>query len=99
MNNIEYRVTTVTAQGRYLKQTQSITLSSNTRRVLVFCHELFSTHDRRTKDLIEVVIQLNAKEGFMALSTFHTDTLEVYPIIFVDPSKVTNHLYLSIAKA
>lgn len=42
----------------------------------------------RTKDLIEVVIQLNAKEGFMAISTFHTRTLRVYPIIFVDPAKV-----------
>lgn len=46
----------------------------------------------RTKDLVEVVIQLNAVEGFMALSTFHTDKLEVYPIIFIDPTKVSEYL-------
>lgn len=44
----------------------------------------------RTKDLIDVVVQLNAKEGFMAVSTFHSETLQVYPIIFVDPQKVTS---------
>lgn len=42
----------------------------------------------RTKVLIDVVLQLNAQAGFMALSTFNTATLQVYPIIFVDPSKV-----------
>lgn len=45
-------------------------------------------YPHRTKDLIEVVIQLNATQGFMAVHTFHTGTLEVYPMIFVDPSKV-----------
>lgn len=45
----------------------------------------------RSKDLIEVVIQLNAKEGFMAVSTFHTEKLIVYPLIFIDPSKVNEH--------
>ncbi|CAM9501837.1 unnamed protein product, partial [Sphacelaria rigidula] len=37
----------------------------------------------RTKDLIEIALQLNAKAGFMALSSFNTHSLEVYPIIFI----------------
>lgn len=42
----------------------------------------------RTKDFIEVVIQLNETKGFLAVTTFHTDLLQVYPVIFVDPAKV-----------
>lgn len=42
----------------------------------------------RTKDLIEVVIQLNEKKGFLAVTMFHTERLQVYPTIFVDPAKV-----------
>lgn len=42
----------------------------------------------RTKDLIEVVIQLNEAKGFLAVTTFHTDRLQVYPTIFVDHAKV-----------
>ncbi|CAM9509175.1 unnamed protein product, partial [Choristocarpus tenellus] len=33
----------------------------------------------RTQDLIQVVIQLNAKEGFIAVSTFDTAKQEAYP--------------------
>ena len=36
-----------------------------------------------------MVIQLNSRVGFMAVSTFNTETLKAYPIIFVDPSKVS----------
>eukprot|EP00903_Cladosiphon_okamuranus_P020676 g18985.t1 len=42
----------------------------------------------RTKDLIQVVIQLNETKGFLAVTTFHTDLLQVYPAIFVDPAKI-----------
>lgn len=35
-----------------------------------------------------MVIQLNETKGFLAVTTFHTDRLQVYPAIFVDPAKV-----------
>ncbi len=56
------------------------------RRLNIFPRVPFSIP--RTKDLIEVVIQLNSTKGFLAVSTFHTDRLQVYPIIFIDPAKV-----------
>lgn len=60
---------------------QSTRLSASPAGILCF----FSP---RTKDLIEVVIQLNETKGFLAVTTFHTDRLQVYPSIFVDPAQV-----------
>ena len=40
-----------------------------------------------------MVIQLNETKGFLAVTTFHTDRLHVYPAIFVDPAKVQRLSY------